>query len=52
MNQALYFPVLHTDRSARSGFKAPRFCPTRVAAALLIPQEGMSVNINTLMAMV
>ena len=45
-------PVLHTDFSARSGWLAPRFCPTIVAAALAIPQAGRIVNIITLMAIV
>jgi len=36
----LYKPVRHTACSARSGFPAPRFWPTSVAAALLSPHEG------------
>ena len=33
-------PVTHTERYARAGFPAPRFCPTSVAAALLMPHDG------------
>ena len=40
----LYRQVIQTDFSARSGRPAPRFWPTRVAAALLIPQEGRMAN--------
>jgi hypothetical protein len=36
----LYKPVIHTARSARSGFPAPRFWPTRVATAFVMPQDG------------
>jgi len=32
-------PVRHTALRARSGRCAPRFCPTRVAAALLNPRK-------------
>ena len=34
-----------TERSARSGFEAPRFCPTSVAAALLNPHDGKITKI-------
>ncbi len=34
-NPLFHMPVIHTARSARSGFSAPRFRPTSVAAALL-----------------
>ena len=37
---ALYFAVFETDCSARNGCLAPRFCPTKVAAALLKPNAG------------
>ena len=37
MNIALYFAVIITDATARSGCFAPRFWPTSVAAALLNP---------------
>jgi len=30
-----HFAVFHTEVAARSGFLAPRFCPTNVAAAAL-----------------
>ena len=33
-------PPSHTARSLRSGRLAPRFCPTSVAAALLMPHDG------------
>ena len=36
----LYNAAVHTARSARSGLPAPRFCPTIVAAALLMPKAG------------
>jgi hypothetical protein len=52
MNAMLYSPVCQTERSARSGWPAPRFCPTRVAAALHIPQDGMMAKMSTRMAMV
>ncbi len=48
----LAIPTTQADRSARSGCFAPRFCPTRVAAAFASPQEGSSANKRTLMAMV
>ena len=44
--------VILTDRSALSGKPAPRFCPTRVAAALLMPQAGKSAKRRIRMAMV
>ncbi|MNT75263.1 hypothetical protein D3C72_2141440 [compost metagenome] len=37
---ALYFVVSHTLSSARSNCFAPKFCPIKVAAALLRPQAG------------
>ncbi len=45
-------PTTQAERSARPGWSAPRFCPTRVAAALAIPHEGNSTNITIRMAMV
>ena len=36
----VYRVAVHTARSARSGRPAPRFCPTIVAAALLMPNAG------------
>ena len=36
MKMALYLPVIQTERSALSGCFAPKFWPTKVAAALLI----------------
>lgn len=50
INIALYFAVLITESSARCGCSAPRFCPTRVAAALLIPHAGNKKNMMSLMA--
>ena len=47
---ALYFAVRITDCSALSGWPAPRFWPTKVAAALLIPHAGKIKNITILMA--
>ena len=44
--------VYHADFAALSGFPAPKFCPTKVAAALLIPHDGNMVKIITLMATV
>lgn len=41
-----------TAASARSGFWAPRFWPTRVAPALARPHAGMSAKITTRMAIV
>ena len=35
----------HTEASARPGSPAPRFWPTSVAAALDMPQAGISVNL-------
>lgn len=40
INMALYFKVNNALCSARNGFFAPRFCPTKVVAALLNPQAG------------
>ena len=48
----LYQPICQTEASARSGCCAPRFCPTRVAAAFDMPQAGIIVNIITRIAMV
>ena len=45
-------PVTQTAFSALSGFFAPRFCPTRVEAALLIPHDGRIVNPIILIAIV
>ena len=45
-------PVTHTALSALSGFFAPRFCPTSVEAALLIPHDGKIVNPIILIAIV
>ena len=42
--RVFYDPAVHTERSARSGCLAPRFCPTSVAAALLMPQLGSSAK--------
>ena len=51
--KTMFIPAeIQVDFSARSGNPAPRFCPTKVAAALLIPQEGRIVNIRILIAMV
>gem|GEM_PF-6599170 len=41
---ALYFAVRITDCSALKGCPAPKFCPTKVAAALLMPQAGKIKN--------
>ncbi len=49
---ALYFAVFQTDFSARSGWPAPRFWPTNVAAALLKPKAGKIKNTIHLIAMV
>ena len=38
--------VRHTDFSARSGIPAPRFCPTKVAAAFARPQAGKIVKMH------
>ena len=48
MFQAL---VIHTARSARSGFPAPRFWPTSVEAAFESPQHGRMTKSATRMAM-
>ena len=45
-------PAVHAARSARSGFLAPRFCPTSVAAALASPKEGRMAKMTSRMAMV
>ena len=47
---ALYFAVFITDSSARCGWFAPRFWPTNVAAALLMPHAGKIKNITSLIA--
>ena len=44
IKKALYFVVSITLCSALSGLLAPRFCPTRVAAALLNPHAGKIKN--------
>ena len=44
--------VRQTDRSALSGLPAPRFWPTSVAAALLMPQDGSIANTMILIASV
>src|SRR4051812_12265629 len=48
----LYWVARQTDVSARSGFPAPRFCPTNVAAAFESPHDGSSTNTTTQMGMV
>ncbi len=48
----LYNAAVHTARSARSGLPAPRFCPTIVAAALLMPNAGSSAKMITRMPIV
>jgi hypothetical protein len=48
----LYFAAFQTDFSALSGWPAPRFWPTKVAAALERPQEDKIVKMTTLMAKV
>ena len=45
-------PIRQTAASARSDLPAPRFCPTSVAAALDMPQAGISVNIMMRIAIV
>ncbi len=52
MKMALYFAVFHTDCSARKGCPAPRFWPTKVAAALLRPKAGKIKNMIHRIAMV
>ena len=52
VNTMFIQPIRQTAASARIGSPAPRFCPTRVAAALDMPQAGISVNIMMRMAMV
>ena len=48
----LYTPHSQTERSARSGRLAPRFCPTSVAAALLNHHAGSTEKITIRIAMV
>ena len=45
-------PAIQTDFSARSGLPAPRFCPTKVAAAFAIPHDGRMVTTMMRMATV
>jgi hypothetical protein len=45
-------PASQAERSARSGLFAPRFWPTRVAAALARPHEGRMAKMTRRMAMV
>ncbi len=45
-NTMLKTPVRHTELSARSGRRAPRFCPTKVAAAFDNPHAGNSEKIT------
>ncbi len=52
VNTMFIQPMRHTAASARPGSPAPRFCPTSVAAALDMPQAGISVNIITRIAIV
>ena len=42
----------HTDVSARSGWPAPRFWPTSVAAAFDSPHDGISTNMMMRITMV
>ena len=42
----------HADDSARSGWPAPRFCPTSVAAAFDSPHDGISTNMMIRMTIV
>ena len=49
---ALYFPAVHTDCSARSGFFAPSAWPTIVAAALPSPHAGIIAKITRRMPIV
>ena len=49
INIMFHIPVNHTARSARSGFRAPKFCPTSVAAALLKPHDGRMTKMTTRM---
>ncbi|MNY04054.1 hypothetical protein D3C86_1367050 [compost metagenome] len=50
IKMTLYLAVVYTDFSARSICFAPKFCPTKVAAALLSPQAGSIKNIIILNA--
>ena len=50
MNAMFQPPVIHTARSARSGFPAPRFWPTSVEAAFESPQQGRMTKSATRMA--
>ena len=43
---------MKTERSARSGFFAPRFWPTSVAAAFDIPQDGRMAKMTMRTAIV
>src|SRR4051812_37454946 len=51
-NTMLKNAARQTDASARSGFMAPRFWPTSVAAAFDKPHDGSSANTTIRMAMV
>ena len=46
MKAMFHAPVTHTARSARSGARAPRFCPTSVAAAFATPQAGRMMKMT------
>ena len=50
IKMVLYLAVCNTESSALSGCPAPRFWPTKVAAALLIPQAGNRKNMITRIA--
>ena len=52
MNIMLKSPAVHTERSARSGFPAPRFCPIKVAAAFESPHGGNRAKMMMRMEMV
>ena len=43
---------MKTERAARSGFFAPRFWPTSVAAAFDIPHDGRSAKTTMRIAIV
>ena len=47
----LKYAERHTDFSARSGLKAPKFWPTRVEAAAAIPHAGKMVKMMILIPM-
>ena len=51
-NIILINAICQTAFSARSGFLAPKFCPTKVEAALAIPQDGKNVKLIILIAIV